>query len=155
MKNTSKITPPASPSPTKYTTNTLYKVQSELKELIVYLQGNEHIKTKAQLFQNLEMSSSKYYKKIAKYSYNKQVQDLSKKISEILEARLIEHGLEKKNFAFVIFLLKNHYGYTDKKEVETETTHIFNISRGDTGKVIKLDANLKPKAINTKPSKTT
>jgi len=144
MTKLPKTPHPTHPNQPISTTNTLYKVQRELKDLVAYLQANQQIKTKAQLFRDLETSSSKFYKKVAKYSYNKQVQDLSKKITEVLEARLIEHGLENKNFAFVIFLLKNSHGYTDKKEIETETTHIFNISRGDTSKVIKLDSQLQP-----------
>ncbi|NBW18006.1 MAG: hypothetical protein EBR82_59540 [Caulobacteraceae bacterium] len=121
-------------------------LQSELRTIIDILHANNDIKTKAQLFRDYQFSSSRFYRYITKYNDNKRVQEYLKKIDEILESRLIEHGLEKKNFPFVIFLLKNFYGYQDKKEVETETTHVFKVARGN--KVIDIDPKQVKQVLN-------
>jgi len=136
-KNNSKVitkAPPTPPiQPPKYD---LPWLQSELRNIIDILLQDDTIKSKAQLFRNYQFSSTRFYRYISKYNDNKRVQEYTKKIDEILESRLIEHGLTGKNFAFVIFLLKNHYNYQDKREVETETTHVFKVARGN--KVIDI-----------------
>lgn len=109
----------------------LSKFNKELKGMIEYLRANEHIKTKVQLLKDSDYTVSWFYKKAERMRMNPSTQDLIKKIDDILEARLIEHGLTKANYGFVIFLLKNHYGYQDKREIETDHTYTFKVTRGD------------------------
>lgn len=123
----------------KYAPQELTKFNNELRALIEKLMEDESIKTKVQLFKDSKFTVSWFYKRGRKYADYPRTQSLIKKIDEILEARLIDHGLHKANYGFVIFLLKNHYGYQDKREVETETTHVFKVTRGDL-KTIKKHA---------------
>jgi hypothetical protein len=114
-------------------------LNTELTNMIKQLQDRPEICTKAELFatQNYtykmfvwRLKSTKALEDInGKPSKTKQLMD---KLEEILEARLVNRGLTAKNFPFIIFLLKNHYGYQDKREVETETTHVFKVARGNT-----------------------
>lgn len=119
-------------------------VKDELREMIHIILNDEEIKSKAQLFKLRGYSNKRFSEWRRKYDTNTYVQEYLKKIEEIIESRLIDHGLNAKNPAFVIFMLKNHYGYQDKREVETETTHVFKVSRGDVrslpnrGKVIDI-----------------
>lgn len=95
------------------------------------LTAQEQIRTKVELFESRPYSPSKFSMWKNKYSTSKRIDEKIKKIDSILESRLIKQGLTGKNFPFVIFLLKNHYGYQDKREVEQETTHIFKVNRGE------------------------
>lgn len=115
------------------------RFNKELKELIEVLMVDETIKTKVQLFKSSPFTADWFYKRARKFSEFKRTQSLVKKIEELLEARLIDHGLHKANYGFVIFLLKNHYGYQDKREIETETTHVFKVTRGDLKAISKKD----------------
>lgn len=98
--------------------------------MLTELAAQEQIKTKVELFSTKEYSPSKFSMWKKKYSTSKRIDEKMKKIDSILEHRLIQQGLTGKNFPFVIFLLKNHYGYQDKREVEQETTHVFKVTRG-------------------------
>jgi len=118
------------PKPTQTYKYTVEYVKAELVDMIQALMEDETIKTKAQLFKVRSYSPSWFYRYTAKYGDNKRMQELLKKIDNILEARLLEQGLTGKNFPFVIFLLKNHYDYQDKREVETGVTHTFKVTRG-------------------------
>lgn len=118
------------PRTTKYKYTEQF-VSKELDSMLELLTAHEQIQSKAQLFTYKEYSPSKFSMWRHKYSTSKRIDEKLKKIENILEARLINHGLTARNPAFVIFMLKNHYGYQDKREVETETTHVFKVSRGD------------------------
>lgn len=104
-------------------------VIGELKDILEAAQADKQIITKIQLFRDKEYSMHQFSNWRARYPEVQRIQQLSKKIEEVIESNIITSGVSK-NPAFFIFLLKNHYGYADKREVETETTHVFKVSRG-------------------------
>lgn len=122
------ITPLETSKLTRYDANS---ATQELNEMIQYLQSNEHIMSKAQLFEMSKFTSSRLYKYKLKYQSVKRIQESLKKIEEIIEARLVNRGLNGKAIPMTIFLLKNYYNYQDKREIEQETTHIFKVTRGN------------------------
>lgn len=104
-------------------------VISELKDILASAQADKQMITKIQLFDSKEYSRHQFQNWVRRYPTVNRIQELGKKIEEVLESHLIYAGMSK-NPAFPIFLLKNHYGYQDKREVETETTHVFKVTRG-------------------------
>lgn len=110
----------------------------ELKEMLAELIADESIKSKSQLLRNREYSSSKYYKMQMKFNTNPSVQELIKKIEDILESRLVEQGLSGKSIPMTIFLLKNYYGYTDQYQQQIDQSISFKVSRGSTRPVIDV-----------------
>lgn len=130
-------------SPYKYTEQF---VANELKGMVAELQENKELATKAQLFQGRSYSKVRFYEWKLKYN-TKRLNELNQKIDEILEARLIERGFDSKNFAFVIFLLKNHHGYLDRKETEVEHTHVFKVTRGLQQGRKRIKATVKPSVV--------
>lgn len=134
--------PPKPKAKYKYTEQ---YVSLELDTMLDDLAAHEQIKTKAELFETKEYSTKKFSQWRNKYSTSKRIDEKIKKIDDILESRLIKQGLTGKNFPFVIFLLKNHYGYQDKREVEQETTHVFKVTRGETKKVIDMTPKITDK----------
>lgn len=131
-----KTAPPTTPTKSNKYIYTEQWFYNEVTTMLDDLIANEQIKSKAELLTLKHYSPSRFYRYKAKYNTSKRIDEVYQKINNILEARLINQGLTGKNFPFVIFLLKNHYGYQDKKEVETETTHVFKVARGN--KVIDI-----------------
>lgn len=124
---TTKIIRPRKQQTIKYDSTWL---NEELNKQIALLNANQQIWTKIQLFQLLPYTISKwkYWKK--QIGQRPRTDELQQKINEILEARLVTQGFTQKNYAYIIFLLKNNYGYTDTRTVEQETTHTFKVERG-------------------------
>lgn len=116
--------------PNKYIRDRTY-VNNELRAMLAYLKEHEDVYTKVELFRSRDYSLNRFSEWNRKFGDNPRTRELFKKIEEILEARLIVKGLKAPNPAFIIFLLKNNYGYQDKREVETEHTHVFKVTRGD------------------------
>ena len=122
-------------------------VANELRDMISILLADPAIMSKVQLFRERDYSSSRFYQWRAKYSESKLIHELNKKIDEILESRLIEAGLRgSRSVPMCIFLLKNHYGYSDRQEVQQNTNVSFKVTRG---KVI--DVGPRPKTTHSKP----
>ena len=105
-------------------------VLSELRDLQQILIDNEEIKSKAQLFKYKPYSNKKFSEWSNKFSTSKHVQERLKKIEEIIESRLIDHAMAGRSVIFCIFMLKNHYGYQDKRETSGEISHVFKVNRG-------------------------
>ena len=108
---------------TKYTSDWLY---AELKHAFNKLARNKDIMFKNELFEKKKYSVEKIYDLIRKYKEISEVQELSKRITNRLEARAVrlglgfgEHVKNKTNAAFLIFFMKNAFGWQDK----TEATH--------------------------------
>lgn len=132
------------PKSTKYKYTEAF-VSKELDSMLSDISAHEQIYTKAQLFADKEYSPKKFSQWRNKYATSKRIDEKLKRIENVLEARLVSKGLrDPRVTGFVIFLLKNHHGYTDKRELEQETTHVFKVSRGDVrslpnrGKVIDI-----------------
>jgi hypothetical protein len=96
-----------------------------LQELL----DNETIYTKAQLFKTRSYSYAKFNGWKGKYEGNVNIQEFIKKIEEVVEARLVERGLNKFS-PFIIFLLKNNHNYTDQYQQTVDTSISFKINRG-------------------------
>ena len=141
-----KTAPPITPTKSNKYIYTEQWFYNEVTTMLDDLIANEQIRSKAELLTYKDYSPSRFYRYKAKYSASKRVDEVYQKINNILEARLIQHGLTGKNFPFVIFLLKNHFHYQDKKEVETETTHVFKVARGN--KVIDIDPKQVKQVLN-------
>ncbi len=118
----------AQPTINKYDRTWLNK---QLKDQLEILQLTKKIRTKIQLYENLPYTKAKFDYWIKKNGNTDSTQELLKKIDEILESRLITHGFEQTHPAFTIFLLKNNYGYQDKKEIESNNNYVFKVTRGD------------------------
>jgi len=108
---------------TKYPANWLWR---ELRTALNKLARNKDIMFKNELFEKKKYSVEKIYDLIRKYKEDERCQELSKRITNKLEARAVRLGLgfgenikNKTNAAFLIFFMKNAYGWQDK----TEATH--------------------------------
>jgi len=97
--------------------------------MIDQLAAQQQIISKVQLFDTKQYSRHQFNKWQEKYSGIPSIQERLKKIEEMLESHLITAGMTR-NPAFPIFLLKNHYGYQDKREVTTDNNYSFTVSRG-------------------------
>jgi len=131
-----------SPKPTKWTKE---RVNEELKAILRIVETKEDCYTLQGALVYTPFTKDKliYWQKL--YKSNNAVLQPLKKAKSILEARLCNAGLRNKvNNAMAIFILKNHYGYTDKREIEQTTTH--------KGSVILLPKPFTPKRIS--PVKT-
>lgn len=104
-------------------------INKELQSMIEILQENQQIISKVQLFAPKSYTNSQFSVWRNKYQSIPSIQNKLKKIEEHLESHLITAGMTK-NPAFPIFLLKNHYGYSDKREIAQDTTHTFIVKRG-------------------------
>lgn len=126
---TKPVTKPVKRAGYKYTEQFVSK---ELDSMLELLEGSEQIYTKTQLFALKPYSPQKFSQWRGKYGQSKRIPEKLQRIENILEARLVSKGLrDPRVTGFVIFLLKNNHGYTDRREVETETTHVFKVTRGD------------------------
>jgi hypothetical protein len=109
----------------------------ELDKQINLVKSNPYITSQIELFKLLEYSTKQFNRWLSGFGNKEHTQDLLKKRNELIEANLIEHGKTIKNWPFIIFLLKNHYGYRDVKDVSNDTQVTFNVTRGAISSVTK------------------
>lgn len=102
---------------------------AELRSLLEAAQNDKQIISKIQLFAPKPYSNHQFKNWRTRYDTVPKIQELSKKIEEVIESNLIYKGMSA-NPAFPIFLLKNHYNYQDKREVATDHNYTFTVSRG-------------------------
>lgn len=103
----------------------------ELEKQINLVKSNPYIISQIELFKLFEYSSQQFRRWIDKFGNTSRTAELIQKRTELIEANLIEHGKTIKNWPFIIFILKNHYGYQDVKDINTEHSVTFNVHRGD------------------------
>ena len=108
---------------TKYPVNWLWR---ELRTAHNKLARNKDIMFINELFDNKKYSINTLYDFVKKYKDEKKCSELYKLIKQKLETRAVQMGLgfgenrtNKTNAAFLIFFMKNAYGWQDK----TEATH--------------------------------
>lgn len=145
-------TPPSKLNKYDYDNKWLNK---ELKGQIDTLKAHPNIITQIELYELMEYSKAQFDYRMGKNGNTPYTQNLIKKRDEILEARLVKKGLNSTNYGFVIFLLKNHYGYTDKKEVESNNNFVFNVTRGTISSVGKGRKQIKATTTPVIPPKQT
>ena len=104
-------------------------ILNELRLMLTQLLDDETIYTKAQLFKTRSYSYNKFNIWKSKYDTNVNIQEFIKKIEEVVEARLVQRGLDKFS-PFIIFLLKNNHNYTDQYQQTVDTSISFKINRG-------------------------
>lgn len=115
------------------------------------LKADETITSRAQLFKSRTYSSAKFSYWRRKYDTNRNIQEKLKKIEEIIEARLVERGLQGKAIPMTIFLLKNYYNYTDQYQTKVDSTVTFKVNRGRTP--IEAPLTVPKQIVDSKPIK--
>lgn len=112
---------------TQYTE--LYVIR-ELKSFIRKLANNKDIMYQGELYENKKYSTNFLGDLITRHKENKTIKELNDKIKSILQTRAVKYGLAlgstntgKTNAAFLIFFMKNAFGWKDT----TESTHNINL----------------------------
>lgn len=105
-------------------------LNAEITHQLDLLKSNPNIKSQIQLYKLLDYSKAKFDYWLDLNGNKPLTQDLLKKRNEIIEANLVEEGLTAKNWAFIIFLLKNNHNYQDNRTIDNNQNYTFNVTRG-------------------------
>jgi hypothetical protein len=106
---------------TRYTRDYILK---ELKEIYRKVKEDKNIIYELQFLAEKEYCRDTFWDWKRKYRKDKEICDFFKKIAENLERNAIEFATKQKNPAFIIFFLKNRYGWTDKQQIEQKISKI-------------------------------
>ena len=91
------------------------------KNALKYLEDNDKAVMLYEALKSLGVFDYKYSRMVKKFNSDKLVQQLSSEIKRTLEGRLVKKSLGNSyNASFAKFLLINHYGYTDKQEINSK-----------------------------------
>lgn len=85
--------------------------------------GNESLIFWEELTQHRDYSRQRVAEWKKKYRKVPEIADIIKKIEDLFRVRLIKVGMNSKNPAMAIFVLKNFYNMTDKVVTESEIVH--------------------------------
>jgi hypothetical protein len=126
---------------TKPTTYTADFVLEELKTMLNEIKENKDIVYKGEVFENKAYSRQRFSEWASAFKDNQEISDTIKKIDEILETRAVKRGIDLKgNSSFLIFHLKNNYGWRDKQELEHTGANGGPIQYTDTERAARIAA---------------
>lgn len=123
--------------PVKYTEDF---VTGELKYFLRLLEEDSDLVYKGQLFLDRDYSIQRLSEWKTNFADCQYISETIKKIEEILETRAVERGLHSKgNTTFLIFFMKNQYGWKDVHEnVEKKIITLKDIKNASNEELTKI-----------------
>lgn len=116
-------------------------VLEELTSMLLQTRSNSDIYLLGDLFESRDYHMNRFSEWTAKWSNDREIAGIIKKLKSIFEHRLVKKGLSGATQpAITIFTLKNHYGWKDK--VENAVSGGLSLSGGVNVTISKEDAGV-------------